>query len=52
LALISALEGGAVAPPERNRVKFMTALGALDHHFGRDSVRLGGSAVSSNCAEL
>lgn len=52
LDLFSALEEDAAAPVERNRDKRMTAMDALNHRFGRDSVRLGSSALASNGAGL
>ena len=52
LDLFSALEEEDAAPAERNRAKLMTAMDALNHRFGRDSVRLGSTAVSSSGADV
>ena len=39
-------------PAERNREKLMSAMDALNHRFGRDSVRLGSTAAVSSGAEI
>lgn len=52
LDLFSEQVDEAVAPAESSRVKLMTAMDALNHRFGRDSVRLGSAAVVSIGAEV
>ena len=52
LDLFSEQEDEAAAPAETNRAKLMTAMDALNHRFGRDSVRLGSAAAASNGAEV
>jgi len=42
----------APPPPPDPRARLMTALDALNHRFGRDSVRLGSTAMASNGAEV
>lgn len=37
---------------DRNREKLMSAMDALNHRFGRDSVRLGSTAAASSGAEI
>ena len=41
-----------VSPVADPRAKLMTAMDALNHRFGRDSVRLGSTAVATNGAEI
>ena len=52
LDLFSGLDEPASAPPPDPRAKLMTALDALNHRFGRDSVRLGSTAMASNGADV
>jgi len=52
LDLFSALEEEASAPSDAARTKLMTAMDALNHRFGRDSVRLGSTAAASSRAEI
>jgi DNA polymerase V len=52
LDLFSELGEEAAPPAERNRAKLMTAMDALNHRFGRDSVRLGSTAAASSGAEI
>ena len=42
----------AAAPVDAARVKLMSAMDALNHRFGRDSVRLGSQALASNGADV
>lgn len=50
LDLFSALD--EEMPVDRNREKLMSAMDALNHRFGRDSVRLGSTAAVSSGAEI
>ena len=43
---------GVAAPTDTARTKLMTAMDALNHRFGRDSVRLGSTAAASSRAEI
>jgi DNA polymerase V len=52
LDLFSSLAEEAAAPAEAARTKLMSAMDALNHRFGRDSVRLGSSAMASHGAEV
>ena len=52
LDLFSEQEAEVSAPAEAARTKLMTAMDALNHRFGRDSVRLGSTAAASSRAEL
>ena len=52
LDLFSALEAEAAPPADSPRVKLMSAMDALNHRFGRDSVRLGSTAAASSGAEV
>ena len=52
LDLFSALEAEAAPPADSARVKLMSAMDALNHRFGRDSVRLGSTAAASSGAEV
>ncbi len=52
LDLFSPAQTDAAAPADVARVKLMSAMDALNHRFGRDSVRLGSQALASNGAEV
>ena len=52
LDLFSALEAEAAPLADSARVKLMSAMDALNHRFGRDSVRLGSTAAASSGAEV
>ncbi len=52
LDLFSGLDDVAAAPVDAARAKLMTAMDALNHRFGRDSVRLGSTAAGSSTAEI
>ena len=52
LDLFAAPDEPAAAPPVDPRARLMTALDALNNRFGRDSVRLGSTAVATNGAEV
>jgi len=52
LDLFSAPEEEAAAPAELSRAKLMKAMDALNHRYGRDSVRLGSTAAASSNAEI
>ena len=52
LDLFSAIEAEATSATDRKRAKLMTAMDALNHRFGRDSVRLGSTSVASSGADL
>jgi DNA polymerase V len=52
LDLFSSLAEEGAAPAEAARTKLMSAMDALNHRFGRDSVRLGSSAMASHGAEV
>jgi DNA polymerase V len=51
LDLFSSADADA-PPPADPRTKLMTAMDALNHRFGRDSVRLGSTAMATNGAEV
>lgn len=46
------LHAGTAALAEQTRAKLMMAMDALNHRFGRDSVRLGSTAVASSGADV
>ena len=52
LDLFSPAQPAAAAPADTARTKLMTAMDALNHRFGRDSVRLGSQALASHGAEV
>ncbi|MCK9687337.1 Y-family DNA polymerase [Scleromatobacter humisilvae] len=52
LDLFSSIEQEAAAHTEAARAKLMTAMDALNHRFGRDSVRLGSTAAASSRDEI
>jgi len=52
LDLFSSSAPESAAPSDAARVKLMSAMDALNHRFGRDSVRLGSQALASNGAEV
>jgi DNA polymerase V len=52
LDLFSAQQEEVAAPAEAARAKLMSAMDALNHRFGRDSVRLGSTAVATNGAKV
>jgi len=52
LDLFSAIETEATSASDLNRAKLMTAMDALNHRFGRDSVRLGSTSAGSSGADL
>ncbi|MEP6502917.1 MAG: Y-family DNA polymerase [Betaproteobacteria bacterium] len=52
LDLFSAAQDPAPPPAESARAKLMSAMDVLNNRFGRDSVRLGSTAVASNGAEV
>jgi len=52
LDLFSPAQTEAAVPADAARVKLMSAMDALNHRFGRDSVRLGSQALASNGAEV
>ena len=52
LDLFPPAQTDAAAPADVARVKLMSAMDALNHRFGRDSVRLGSQALASNGAEV
>ena len=52
LDLFSALGEEASGPAEAARTKLRTAMNALNHRFGRDSVRLGSTAAASSRADI
>jgi len=47
-----AATGEPAAPAPDPRAKLMTAMDALNNRFGRDSVRLGSTAMATNGAEV
>ena len=52
LDLFSKLDAQDAGPADAARTKLMTAMDALNHRFGRDSVRLGSTAAASSRAEF
>jgi len=52
LDLFSGIEAEETSGADRNRAKLMSAMDALNHRFGRDSVRLGSTSVASSGADL
>jgi DNA polymerase V len=52
LDLFSSSEPEAAAPVDDARTRLMSAMDTLNNRFGRDSVRLGTTAVASNGAEV